>query len=169
MTQANGKITGAELPAFFATVKDKIKEAPERPLVFLCIGTDRSTGDALGPLVGTALRQHGYPHVIGTMDRPLDADSFVLRTKEIPDGAWVLAIDACLGKTAESVGLYQAEHAPLQPAYSVGGKLPPVGDFSVAAIVNRMGLKPYWTLQTTSLYRVMKMADEIAAAIRLTL
>lgn len=27
------------------------------PLILVCIGTDRSTGDALGPLVGTKLEQ----------------------------------------------------------------------------------------------------------------
>lgn len=28
-----------------------------RPIVFVCIGTDRSTGDSLGPLVGTLLEE----------------------------------------------------------------------------------------------------------------
>ena len=27
-----------------------------RPIIFLCIGTDRSTGDSLGPIVGHKLR-----------------------------------------------------------------------------------------------------------------
>ena len=29
------------------------------PIILVCIGTDRSTGDALGPLVGTKLEQVG--------------------------------------------------------------------------------------------------------------
>jgi hypothetical protein len=29
-----------------------------RPIVALCIGSDRYTGDALGPLVGTYLEEH---------------------------------------------------------------------------------------------------------------
>ena len=35
-----------------------------QPIVFVCIGTDRSTGDSLGPLVGTLLKekeQHPLP------------------------------------------------------------------------------------------------------------
>ena len=28
-----------------------------RPIVFVCIGTDRSTGDSLGPLVGTLIEE----------------------------------------------------------------------------------------------------------------
>ncbi|MCU6339687.1 DUF1256 domain-containing protein, partial [Enterobacter quasiroggenkampii] len=35
-------------------------------VMFVCIGTDRSTGDALGPLVGTRLAQCGL-QVVGTM------------------------------------------------------------------------------------------------------
>ena len=31
-------------------IKDK------RPIIFLCIGTDRSTGDSLGPLIGYKLQ-----------------------------------------------------------------------------------------------------------------
>ena len=30
---------------------------PPRPIVIACIGTDRSTGDSLGPLVGTLLKE----------------------------------------------------------------------------------------------------------------
>lgn len=43
------------------------------PLLFCCIGTDRSTGDALGPLTGSLLT--GLPsfpfEVVGTLEKPL--------------------------------------------------------------------------------------------------
>lgn len=38
--------------------------------VLACIGTDRATGDCLGPLVGTNLKRLGYT-VVGTLDEPL--------------------------------------------------------------------------------------------------
>ena len=49
--------------------------AHEREVVFACIGTDRSTGDALGPLVGQRLRRLGCTaeNVIGTLEEPLHA------------------------------------------------------------------------------------------------
>ncbi|MNC44645.1 hypothetical protein D3C75_935610 [compost metagenome] len=47
----------------------------------------------------------------------------------------------------------------------MGGSLPAVGHYSLAAVVNVNGPKPYWTLQMTSLYQVMKMAEEIASSI----
>src|SRR5690606_29960938 len=46
-----------------------------KSIVFVCIGTDRSTGDSLGPLVGTHLMKHHYSglHVFGTLDDPVHA------------------------------------------------------------------------------------------------
>lgn len=136
-------------------------------IVFVCIGTDRSTGDAFGPLVGSRLKQRGFPHVIGTLEKPCDAyavegsleETFRLRS----EGRTVIAVDACLGKP-QSVGSYAASEGPLQPGAATGRKLPPVGDYSIAGIVNEYGVKSksYWKLQTTSLHLVMRMADETA-------
>ena len=44
------------------------------PIIVLCIGTDRSTGDALGPLVGERL--HGvcqHARVLGNLKEPVHA------------------------------------------------------------------------------------------------
>lgn len=30
---------------------------PTQPIIWVCIGTDRSTGDSYGPLIGTFLQQ----------------------------------------------------------------------------------------------------------------
>jgi hypothetical protein len=40
---------------------------------FICIGTDRSSGDSLGPFVGTYLNEMGYKNVYGTLDEPVHA------------------------------------------------------------------------------------------------
>src|SRR5437879_507077 len=65
-------------------------------MVFACIGTDRSCGDALGPLVGTYLAGLGYA-VIGTIDDPLHAMNLRERLALVPASKTVIAIDACLG------------------------------------------------------------------------
>lgn len=154
------RLSARELEAFFAGIRDRhIRDA----VTFLCIGTDRSTGDALGPLVGTKLTELGFGHVIGTLREPCDATNLEQRMAEIPEGRVIIAIDACLGM-ADSVGYYLVSGQPLQPAQSVGASLPEVGHYSIAAVVNVKGPKPYWTLQMTSLYKVMQMADEIAGA-----
>ena len=48
----------------------------EKTVVFLCIGTDRATGDALGPLVGSYLLKNGLENVYGTVDEPVHAEKF---------------------------------------------------------------------------------------------
>ncbi|MBP1990884.1 spore protease YyaC [Paenibacillus eucommiae] len=158
------KIKGGQLPAFLDTVAQESGRAAG-PVVFVCIGTDRSSGDALGPLVGTLLQEAGYPHVIGTLEAPCDASNLPQRLLEIPQGATIIAIDACLGQHA-SVGLFQVSNQPVYPGKSVGKMLPQVGDYTIAAIVNASGPKQYAILQTTSLHLVMKMSKEIAEAVK---
>lgn len=151
----------SDLRRFFAAIaaRHAITE-----LTFLCIGTDRSTGDSLGPWVGTMLKDGGFPRVIGTLEQPCDADRLPEVIAGLAPGEPVVAIDACLGRPG-NVGRFVVSEGPLQPAKSVGKAFAPVGAYSVAAIVNAYGPKPYWTLQTTSLYHVLRMARHIGDAI----
>nr|WP_270165191.1 spore protease YyaC [Paenibacillus sp. SYP-B4298] len=135
-------------------------------ILFLCIGTDRSTGDAFGPLIGSMLRRQGWPHVIGTMEEPCDARMLEQIEDRLPQDKVVVAIDACLGKPG-SVGMYLAAEGPLRPAQATGAIFPQLGNYSIAGVVNTIGPKPYMTLQTTSLHTVMNMAAETAELVRL--
>ncbi|MEI7026913.1 spore protease YyaC [Paenibacillus sp. y28] len=157
-------ITGEQLAAFLETVREG--GAGLDALQFLCIGTDRSSGDALGPLVGTLLREAGYPHVIGTLQSPCDSSNIGQRLQELGEGRTVIAIDACLGQ-ASSIGMFQISNQPIEPGKSVGKKLPPVGDYSIAAIVNQEGARTYSILQHTPLGRVWDMAHAITGAVRM--
>jgi len=70
-------------------------------LVLLCIGTDKITGDCLGPLVGSKLKQRKFPYPLyGTLEKPLHAGNLTEQLPEIslvhPD-ACTLAIDAAVG------------------------------------------------------------------------
>ncbi|RXZ84323.1 spore protease YyaC [Paenibacillaceae bacterium] len=141
---------------------------PDRDnIVFLCIGTDRSTGDAFGPLVGTRLTEAGFPHVVGTLAVPCDADRLGDALRSMPADKKVVAIDACLGKP-ESVGNYLVANGALYPAQAVGVQAPAAGDYSIAGVVNVYGPKPYAALQTTSLHDVLKLANSLAEAIELS-
>lgn len=97
-----------------------------KKVTFLCIGTDRSTGDALGPLTGSKLLEYGFPHVIGTLPSPCDADNLVARVAEIPSEHIIIAVDACLGPPI-ALGYYFVSNEPLQPAQSVGYAFPQWG------------------------------------------
>ncbi|WP_422658323.1 spore protease YyaC [Paenibacillus sp. EC2-1] len=154
------KLSGEQLHSFFINISQLYSKDQ---ITFVCIGTDRSTGDALGPLTGSRLLEYGFPNVIGTLPDPCDACNLEAKLMEVEVGTVVIAIDACLGQ-ASSVHSFFVSAGPLHPAQSVGKPLPSVGDYSIAAVVNVQGPKPYWTLQVTSLYLVMNMAEEIAQA-----
>ncbi|WP_223299009.1 spore protease YyaC [Paenibacillus darwinianus] len=150
-----------ELDPFFASVA---RSHPDRSsIVMLCIGTDRSTGDAFGPLVGTYLAEQGWPHVIGTLREPCDAVRLAAAVAGLPRDKTVIVFDACVGRP-ESVGGFLVGPGPLQPAEAVGKQAPPVGDYGAAAVVAKKGLKPYWNLQSASLHMVMGMARDAAEA-----
>ena len=92
---------------------------PSRPVVTVCIGTDRSTGDSLGPLVGMLLERRKPPGapVYGTLDQPVHAVNLrdtlddIERTFRDP---FIIAVDACLGQLA-SVGSVQLCEGPVKP------------------------------------------------------
>ena len=138
------------------------KQADE--VVFVCIGTDRSTGDALGPLVGTELVKRGYPNVYGTLENPVHALNLEETIHKLPKDKTVIAIDASLGSFSD-VGVVKYKHGPIYPGAGVGKNLPAVGDYSITGVVNIGGFMEHFVLQNTRLSRVMRMADEIVATI----
>ncbi len=138
--------------------------------VIVCIGTDRSTGDSLGPLTGTALQErlsgYGIP-VYGTLEEPVHATNLsevitTITTNHL--GRPVIAIDACLGRS-ENVGYITVKPGPLKPGTGVNKNLPAVGDVHLIGVVNVGGFMEYFVLQNTRLNLVIRMAATIAGAI----
>lgn len=146
-------------------------DKPHRERVVICIGTDRSTGDALGPLVGSKLKKLDPPlcHIYGTLDSPVHAINLADTIEEIKrehPHAYIVAVDACLGQL-NSVGSIQLCEGPLKPGAGVNKDLPPVGDSHLTGIVNVGGFMEYFVLQNTRLSLVMNLAEKIASALYL--
>lgn len=138
-----------------------------KEIVVVCIGTDRSTGDSLGPLVGTQLQNKGITPVYGTLDDPVHATNLQEKLVEIRERhpqAFIMAIDACLGK-AESVGHVNIKKGSLRPGTGVNKTLPQIGNMHIVGIVNVGGFMEYFVLQNTRLHLVMKMATIISEGI----
>ena len=146
---------------FFTNIA--LKHPDRSKLIFICIGSDRSTGDSFGPLIGSHLKEQGWPNVIGTLQTPCDSTRYEAEIGGIPSAMTIIAIDACLGKVEEERS-YLISDGPLFPARAVGKRLPPIGDYSLEGIVGPLSIKPYWSLQSASLYVVMGMARSIADA-----
>ncbi|MEW9111149.1 spore protease YyaC [Cytobacillus gottheilii] len=140
-----------------------------RPVVFVCIGTDRSTGDSLGPLVGTLLEEKKMEsfYVYGTLEDPIHAVNLQDKLAEIRKkhfNPFIIGIDACLGRV-KSVGIIQVGDGPVKPGAGVNKDLPEVGDMHITGIVNVSGFMEFFVLQNTRLHLVMKMAQMIAGGI----
>lgn len=144
-----------------------------RSLVFVCIGTDRSTGDSLGPLIGYKIANLKFKgvYVYGSLENPVHAKNL----EEIMNGVsksclapFIIAIDACLGRM-DHVGYISMGEGPIKPGSGVNKELAPVGDMYVTGIVNFGGFMDFLVLQNTRLHTVMKIADLVASGIRYVL
>jgi putative sporulation protein YyaC len=141
-----------------------------RELIFLCVGTDRATGDCLGPLVGTRLRSLASSALVfGTLEKPTHASNL----QEIMDSIsaqyrnpLIVAVDASLGNN-DRIGYINVKKGGLKPGTALKKILPEVGDFHISAVVNVGGFLEQMVLQNTRLYIVYQMAEVIARSLHL--
>ncbi|MBV7275786.1 spore protease YyaC [Clostridium thailandense] len=141
----------------------------KRPIVLLCIGTDRSTGDSLGPLVGDKLKFliRDRVYLYGNLQYPVHAKNLCDIVNEINSkykNPFIIAIDACLG-SLQNVGKIIVDAKPLCPGSAMNKDLPKIGDLSITGIVNISGAMEFMVLQNTRLFTVMQLAETISKGI----
>nr|WP_233133262.1 spore protease YyaC [Marinococcus halophilus] len=138
----------------------------DEDIIVVCIGTDRSTGDSLGPLTGSKLLEKRLEnfYVYGTLQYPVHAvnleETLSLIEADHPH-AFVIAVDACLGYL-QNVGKVTLNEGGVTPGAAMKKKLPIVGDMHINGIVNVSGMMEYFVLQNTRLYTINTMASLIA-------
>jgi len=146
------------------------KRQKDSEICMLCIGTDRATGDSLGPITGHKLISSVNSNnvsIYGTLEKPVHAKNinqtmdYINASYENP---YITAIDACLGKP-ESVGFITIGEGPVNPGAGLSKALPTVGNISITGIVNVATGMDFSVLQNTRLHVVMKMAEVIYAGI----
>jgi putative sporulation protein YyaC len=130
-------------------------------ITYLCIGTDRATGDALGPIVGTMLTYHGLK-VCGTIENPvhgLNLDQYEIRFKQNKP-QHIVAIDACIG-LYEDIGVVKFKTQGLRPGAGAGKNFPRMGDTSIIGIVESNNI----AVHECRLYEILEMAQDIVDTI----
>lgn len=150
-------------PELIQVIKDN------RDIIILCVGTDRSTGDSLGPIVGDKLKFliRDKISIYGDLENPVHAkniretNEFILKNYDNP---YIIAIDASLG-SLQNVGKIIIDSKPLSPGLALSKDLPKVGNLSIVGIVNISGSLEFMVLQNTRLYIVMKLAEIISAGL----
>lgn len=137
-------------------------------IVLLCIGTDRVTGDSLGPLVGHLLRSSSNNfNIYGTLENPVHAVNLTETLDtiyQLYEHPYIIAIDASLG-TKEHIGYVTLKQGALKPGQGISKELPEIGDISITGIVNLSGHPGSFLLQNTRLNIVMKMVECITLGI----
>lgn len=163
------------LPNSYTEIRDYLYDEltcilkSKRPIIFLCIGTDRSTGDSLGPLVGHKLKEvkRKNLYIYGSLNNPIHAKNLSDILEKIQNNftnPYIVAIDSSLGNF-QDVGKIVIDKTPLSPGLALGKNIPPIGDMSIKGIVNISGNFEFMILQNTRLSTVMTLADCISNGI----
>lgn len=170
----NSKISGKSLRKSHLISKSLFnilkKDQPQpKDITVVCIGTDRSTGDSLGPLIGSRLNKITTSDITikGTLESPVHAtnitETLLDLNKELKS-PYIIAVDACLGKPG-NVGKVIVKEGPVKPGAGVKKDLEPVGNCHVSGIVNVGGFMEYMVLQNTRLYEVTNLSVIISRGI----
>lgn len=156
---------------FCDAVKNKIayNSSCDTQPVFLCIGTDRMTGDCLGPLVGHKLQKYTPEvfSVFGTLEHPVHALNLNYALTKIKlrfSNPFIIAIDASLGLPGH-IGNITLTPGALLPGEGMRKNLDPVGDLAITGIVGSCHGNSTLLLQNTRLHLVNELADFISAGL----
>jgi putative sporulation protein YyaC len=138
--------------------------------IILCVGSDLSVGDSLGPIVGTKLKEKlcGINlYVYGTLKKPITAKEVKYLNKFLKQThpqSQIIAVDAAVGKSGD-IGLIKVNNDKLSPGSGANKKLAAVGDVSIMGIVAEKTMFNYSLFAATRLNIIYKMADIIAEGI----
>ena len=107
--------------------------------VVICIGSDKVSGDMLGPLVGSALREdYDLPvpvyGAVGESVNGVNLDSYVKMIKKRHAGSALIAVDAALGKESD-VGKIRLKRGGVKAGGALNRKSDAVGDLGIVGIV----------------------------------
>jgi len=144
-------------------------------LVFLCIGTDRITGDCFGPIVGAKLKKkflnsNKSANVYGTLENPVVSTNLESNIKKIYNeniSPFIIAIDAALSNK-ENIGKIIVESKPMETGKGIKKHNFKIGNISIKAIIGRKEKnikKSMELLQNISLNMVLNMADTVSNGI----
>lgn len=145
-------------------------------LVFICIGTDRMTGDCFGPIVGSKLKEllANYNifniNIYGNLEENISCTNVerVIQTiKNRHPNACIIVIDAALSKR-ENIGKIFVSREKTMLGKGLNKNKIEIGDLSIRAVVGKNNKLPYYNfavLQNVSLNDVIKMATIVTEGI----
>lgn len=150
-------------------IKDLTLNRSSLPVI-LCIGSDRVTGDCLGPLVGQLLTsEHNIcAYVYGSLSSPVNAlnliDTVAFIKNKHPDSL-IIAVDSSLGERRD-IGTIRVLSDGIYPGAAAGKSLPKVGNVAITATVAELKKSDLYGVRLGLVYF---LAKNIASALSLSL
>lgn len=145
-------------------------------IVFVCIGTDRITGDCFGPLVGSFLlkKQDIYKiknmHILGCLEDNVSFNKIehkVISKISKHKKTLVVSIDAALSEI-DNIGKIFVENSGMVLGKSLKKHKKTIGDISIKAVVGKntnSDIDNFTILQNISLSEVIKLSNLVANGI----
>ena len=143
----------------------------KKETVVICIGSDRVSGDMLGPMVGSSLREeyrlpcpvYGY---VGESVNGLNLEEYLKMIGARHRGSSIIAVDAALGK-ASDVGTVRLKRGGIKAGGALERKGENVGDVGVIGVVaeERPPAEVYAALLAVPFALVEELAARIARLI----
>ncbi|HIU51718.1 MAG TPA: spore protease YyaC [Candidatus Merdicola faecigallinarum] len=161
----------------FSEIMRSFKHEDYSDLVFLCIGTDKMTGDSFGPLVGHQLKRllknfETIKHIIvlGDLEENVCATNIYEKVEKIKKNCekpYIIAIDSALSRK-EDIGKIFVSKKGICVRKGIQKKHEQIGNASIKGVVAKDYKIPqinYEILQNTPLRIIIKLSEEIANGI----
>lgn len=158
----------------FSYIFNKVKKQKDySEVAFLCVGTDRITGDCFGPLVGTKLiellKEYNYSNIniYGSLSQNLSYENISEIIKNINKKSIIIVIDAALSKK-ENIGKIFVSNTKTVLGKSLERAQIEIGDISIKSVVAKdykIAKCNFKALQNISLSGVMTLANIVSEGI----
>jgi putative sporulation protein YyaC len=158
---------------FVNELKKKIDNRNKK-IVFLCIGTNKVTGDSFGPLVGTKLqkllRYNKKISILGNIDKPINAlnieDKLLYVNKKYTD-KYVIVVDSAVSEI-ELIGEIFVTKNKMVLGKGINRKISEIGDISIKCSVCKdeySGIENFKSLKNVPKEFIKNLADIVSIGI----
>lgn len=138
-------------------------------LLFLCIGSEKISGDSIGPIVGSLLKtKYNLPYpVLGTEEKPVNGINLPHYMENIrncfPEHK-IIAIDSAVGDKKD-LWTIKIKKGGVVAGGAVNSNNPRIGDIGILAVVGEKSKDVLSTLLQSPLEKVEELAEYIAMLI----
>lgn len=137
---------------------------PDATAILLCIGTDRITGDCLGPMTGTRLQDASCPFpVFGTLQHPVHAINLPAVLHKLQHSfrnPFFIVVDAAVG-AENTVGSVAISPTAILPGAGISRPLLPVGDISITGIIGEKNTGDISCIRLFLVDRLARYIEEV--------